>query len=67
MPFSDTKKDLEWRKKNVRNVVISFQRLSESDLIDWIEKQPSMQGAIKDLIRLQIERENALHGESNPT
>lgn len=59
MPYKDAKKDMDWRKQNNRYFRLALSRISELELIDWLEKQPSMQGAIKDLIRLQIEREKA--------
>jgi len=59
MPYNDLSKELEWRKKKQRRVVLDLSRISENDIIDWLEKQPSMQGAIKDLIRKEIERENS--------
>lgn len=57
MPYKDTKSDTQWRKKNIRHIGLNFMRNSEGDVIEWIEKQPSMQGAIKDLIRAEIARE----------
>jgi hypothetical protein len=57
MPYREPEKDKDWRKKNTRFFGLVLSRISEPELIEWLEKQPSMQGAIKDLIRLQIERE----------
>jgi hypothetical protein len=54
MPFKDAKKDLNWRKKNLRTFKLAFSRISEPDLIDWLESQESYQGAIKDMIRQKI-------------
>jgi hypothetical protein len=58
MPYNDSAKDYNWRKKNQRRIVLYLSRISENDIIEWIESQPSMQGAIKDLIRKEIERES---------
>ena len=44
-----------WQKKNARRFVLSVNTITESDIIDCLEKQPSMQGYIKSLIRRDIE------------
>jgi len=63
MPYKDKDKDKEWRKTNTRFVGIMFQRNSEQEILDWLEKQPSMQGAVKELILQQIAREQNSRGE----
>ena len=67
MPFKDKDKLNDWLKQNRIVFSVTLMKNSDSDIVDWLDKQPSRGGAIKDLIRLQIARENALPGDSNPT
>ena len=52
-----TKAQNEWIKKNTRLVAIKLSRLSDTDIIDRLESQDSMQGYIKRLIREDIAKD----------
>ena len=44
-------------KAYIRRYGLKYNINTDADIIAWLEKQPSMQGAIKVLIRAQIEKE----------
>lgn len=41
-------------QKYARYIRMKFNTKYDADVIDWLEKQPSMQGAIKALVRAAI-------------
>jgi hypothetical protein len=61
MPYKDPKKTQEWTKENRRFFGVNLMINTDADIISWLEKQSSMQGAIKDALRSYI----ALQEESN--
>lgn len=48
--------DEEWKKKNTVCYSLRLNRNTDADVIERINKQPSMQGYIKRLVREDIER-----------
>lgn len=46
-------------KNNTKRVQMKLNLKLDKDVLDWLDKQDSMQGAIKQLIRDQIKREEA--------
>lgn len=46
----------EWQKKNVRQFTIRLNRKTDADILDELEKQKSVQGYIKELIREKINK-----------
>ena len=51
-----TKAQNEWIKANRIHKTINLSKISDQDIIDRLEKQPSVQGYIKRLIREDIRR-----------
>lgn len=45
-------------KNNTKRVQMKLNLKLDKDVLDWLDKQDSMQGAIKQLIRDQIKRES---------
>lgn len=50
--------DYAWKKKNTRNVVIGLNKNTCGDVIEMLDKQPSKQAYIVNLIREDIKRQN---------
>lgn len=48
----------KYDKNNTRRIQMKLNLKLDKDVLDWLDKQGSMQGAIKKLIREQIERES---------
>ena len=44
-------------KKAMRPVMVSFNRNTEPELVEWIEQQENKQGYIKRLVREDMERQ----------
>ena len=44
----------DYDKQNARYMRFKFNKKTDADVIAWLEKQPSMQGAIKYLVREAI-------------
>lgn len=44
-------------KKVMRSVMVSFNRNTEPELVEWIEQQENKQGYIKRLVREDMERQ----------
>ena len=44
-------------KKVMRPVMVSFNRNTEPELVEWIEQQENKQGYIKRLVREDMERQ----------
>ena len=51
-----TKAQNEWIKANRIHKAINLSKISDQDIIDQLERQPSVQGYIKRLIREDIRR-----------
>ena len=49
------KYEIEYRKKNVKQVMCKLNRNTDPDLIEWIESKENMQGYLKSLIRKDME------------
>jgi len=58
MPYKDKAKHNSYLKEHRREVKLSLMKTTDIDLIDWLEAQPSMQGAIKDALRYYIKHSN---------
>lgn len=43
---------------NTRQIRMKLNRNTDKDVLEWLDRQESKQGAIKDLIRAQIEKES---------
>lgn len=52
----------KWRKKNIKTFLLN--KTSDKDVIEQLEKQPSKNGYIKELIRNDIDK-NKLQNLSN--
>jgi hypothetical protein len=59
MPYRNSAKDYNWRKKNIKNMTISFNKHTERELLEWLETKPSKHGFIKDLLTRQMESERS--------
>lgn len=49
MPDSEAKK--AWDAANTRREVLKLNRHTDADILDWLDRQESKQGAIKKAIR----------------
>lgn len=56
MPYKDPENRHKWDVKNKYSFSIRLMRTTDADIIEWLQKQPSRQGAIKDLIREELAR-----------
>lgn len=52
----DSKAKREWDKANTVFVGLKLNSNTDSDIIEWLAKQPSRQGAVKAAIRAAINR-----------
>ena len=50
--------EIEYRKKNVRMVVLKFYRNTEPDLIEYIDRLPNVTGTVRELLRKEMEKGN---------
>lgn len=55
-----TKKQAKYDKEHTTQVCIKLNLRTDKDILDWLWKQKSKQGAIKELIRKEIERNNTI-------
>lgn len=46
-------------KENLQQVKLAVNKKTEADILEWLDKQPNKAGAIKALIRAEIEREKS--------
>lgn len=53
----------QYEKENIRQIRLKINRKTEPDLLEWIEKQPNIQGYIKCLIRFDMELTQKLEEE----
>ena len=51
-----TEKQMEWKRNNVKSYAIRCSRVSEKDLIEWMDKHKPSNAYIKGLIRADMER-----------
>lgn len=42
-------------KEHSYNVKLKLNKIHDTDIIDWFERQPNKQGAVKELIRKEIQ------------
>lgn len=46
----------EYKKKNIKRYLLEFRKDSESDLIEHLEKQPSKNNYVRELIRKDMQK-----------
>jgi hypothetical protein len=63
MPYKDSASFDQWKKDNTVRISVNLMKNTDSDIIEWLAKQPSKQGAIKESLRSYI----ALQGDANPS
>ena len=58
-PASDTQLAYikEWDRQNSYKLGVKFNRQTDADILEWLERQPNKNGAIKQSLRDTIERE----------
>ncbi len=49
----------KYDKEHTTRLQLKLNNKTDADVLAWLDKQPSKQGAIKALIRAKIEQENA--------
>lgn len=47
----------KYRKENMQQVKIEVNKKTESEVLEWLNRQKNKSGAIKALIKAEIERE----------
>lgn len=50
----ETAAKIAWERENTKQIKLKLNKRTDADIIEWIEKQESKQGAIKKAIRKQI-------------
>ena len=55
---SRTKAQAKYDKDHTTGVYLKLNNVNDADILEWLSLQNSKQGAIKDLIRQEIKREN---------
>lgn len=51
----ETAAKIAWVRENTKQIKLKLNKRTDADIIEWIDKQASKQGAIKKAIRKQIE------------
>lgn len=51
-------KKREWEKANTTRMSFKFQNSTDADILAYLRKQPSMQGAIKEALRERMRLES---------
>ncbi len=46
----------KYKQKNIKQIKIDFNKVTEADLIEWLEKQPNKAGLIKRLLREEMKK-----------
>lgn len=59
MALKESIRKMEKEKAYIRRYGLKYNINTDADIIEWLGKQPSMQGYIKDLIREDIARHQA--------
>lgn len=59
---AQNKKQAKYDKNNTKKYSIKLNLHTDKDIIEWLDIQKSKQGAIKNLIRAEIERESKEKG-----
>ena len=57
---SQRKASAKYDKDHTVTVTVKLNQGTDADIIAWLSRKQNKQGAIKDLIRLQIERESQM-------
>ena len=55
----DTKAKTDWDKANTRIVSLKLNAHTDADIITWLAKQPSKQGAIREVLKNHIAKAEA--------
>lgn len=55
---SRTKTQAKYDKEHTKGIYLKLNLSTDTDILRWLWKQPSKQGAIKKLIREEIDRES---------
>ena len=55
--FKSKEEKYKWEKENTLVVPIHLMKSTDADVVDWLGRQPSKQGAIKKAIREKMQRE----------
>ena len=55
---SHTKAQAKYDKEHTTGFYMKLNTKTDHDILEWLERQPSKQGAIKQLIRERIQTEN---------
>jgi hypothetical protein len=55
---SRTKAQAKYDKEHTTGVYLKLNNVNDADILEWLSLQESKQGAIKELIRQEIKREN---------
>lgn len=60
MPVSEAayRAQKKYDEANTKKIVMKLHIKNDADIFEWLDKQSSKQGAIKELIRKQIKKEN---------
>lgn len=53
----ETAAKIAWVRENTKQIKLKLNKRTDADIIEWIDKQQSKQGAIKKAIRKQITEE----------
>lgn len=59
MALKETVRKSQKEKAYIRRYGLKYNVNTDADIIAWLERQPSMQGAIKAAIRAQIAKEES--------
>ena len=59
MALKETVRKAQKEKAYIRRYGLKYNVNTDADIIAWLERQPSMQGAIKAAIRAQIAKEES--------
>lgn len=59
MALKETVRKAQKEKAYIRRYGLKYNVNTDADIIAWLERQPSMQGAIKAAIRAQITKEES--------
>ena len=52
----DMENNAKWRKENIRRIVVNVNKQTQSDVLEHLDKQPSRQSYIINLIREDMKK-----------
>ena len=55
---SRTKAQAKYDKDHTTGVYLKLNNVNDADILEWLSRQNSKQGAVKELIRREIKRES---------